>query len=76
LKDVAIVMHLHELAPVGRQARSGRHRRRLERFADMPDGEGADGGPETKAASASAAPPKSRAAFGGSRSRFSNGTLQ
>ena len=33
--DVAIVMDLHELAPVGGRATSGRHRWRLERFAKM-----------------------------------------
>ena len=35
LKDVAVVMGLHELAPVGRRAASGRTRRRLERLAKM-----------------------------------------
>jgi hypothetical protein len=35
LKDVAIVMDLHELAPVGGRATSGRDRWRLERFAKM-----------------------------------------
>jgi hypothetical protein len=35
LNDVAIVMDLHELAPVGGRATSGRHRWRLERFAKM-----------------------------------------
>jgi len=35
LKDVAIVMDLHELAPVGGRATSGRHRWWLERFAKM-----------------------------------------
>ena len=35
LEDVAIVMGLHELAPVGRWATSGRDGRRLERFAKM-----------------------------------------
>jgi len=35
LKDVAIVMDLHEFAPVGGRATSGRHRWRLERFAKM-----------------------------------------
>ena len=35
LKDVAIVMDLHELAPVGGRATSGRHWWRLERFAKM-----------------------------------------
>ena len=35
LKDVAIVMDLHELAPVGGRATSGRQRWRLERFAKM-----------------------------------------
>jgi len=35
LKDVAIVMDLHELAPVGGRVTSGRHRWRLERFAKM-----------------------------------------
>ena len=35
MKDVAIVMDLHELAPVGGRATSGRHRRRFERFAKM-----------------------------------------
>ena len=38
LKDVAIVMDLHELAPVGGRATSGRHRWRLERFAKMREG--------------------------------------
>jgi hypothetical protein len=33
LEDVAIIMHLDELDPVGGRAASGRHRRRLERFA-------------------------------------------
>ena len=33
LNDVAIVMDLHELAPVDGRATSGRHRWRLERFA-------------------------------------------
>ena len=32
LEDVAIVMDLHELAPVGGRAAGRRHRRRLERF--------------------------------------------
>ena len=35
LKDVAIVMRLDELAPVGGRATSGRHRRWLEWFAEM-----------------------------------------
>ena len=35
LKDVALVMDLHELAPVGERATSGRQRWRLERFAKM-----------------------------------------
>ena len=35
LKDVAIVMGLHELAPVGRWATSGRDGRRLEWFAEV-----------------------------------------
>jgi hypothetical protein len=35
LEDVAIVMDLHELAPVGGRATSGRHWWRLERFAKM-----------------------------------------
>ena len=35
MKDVAVVMGLHELAPVGRRAASGRTRRRLERLAKM-----------------------------------------
>ncbi len=33
LKDVAVVMDLHELAPVGGRATSGRDGRRLEWFA-------------------------------------------
>ncbi len=33
LKDVAVVVHLHDLAPVGGQPASGRDRRRFERFA-------------------------------------------
>jgi hypothetical protein len=41
LKDVAVVMHLHEFAPVGGRPTSGRDRRRFERFAevreDLPD---------------------------------------
>jgi len=35
LKDVAIVMDLHELAPVGGRATSGRDGRRLEWFAEV-----------------------------------------
>ena len=35
LKDVAVVVHLHELAPVGGRPASGRDRRRFERFAEM-----------------------------------------
>ena len=35
LKDVAVVMGLHELAPVGRWATSGRAGRRLEWFAEV-----------------------------------------
>ena len=35
LKDVAIVVGLHELTPVGGRATSGRHRWRLKRFAKM-----------------------------------------
>ena len=35
MKDVAVVMHLHEFAPVGRRAASRRKRRRLERLAKM-----------------------------------------
>ena len=38
LKDIAIVMDLHELAPVGGRATSGRHWWRLERFAKMRKG--------------------------------------
>ena len=38
LNRFAIVMDLHELAPVGRWATSGRHRWRLERFAKMREG--------------------------------------
>ena len=41
LKDVAVVVGLHEFAPVGRRAAGGRKRRRLERLAevcqDLPD---------------------------------------
>jgi hypothetical protein len=41
LNRFAIVMDLHELAPVGGRATSRRHRRRCERFAkmgqDLPD---------------------------------------
>ena len=33
LEECPIVMDLHDLAPVGGRAASGRHRRRLERFA-------------------------------------------
>jgi hypothetical protein len=35
LKDVAVVMDLHELAPVGRRASSRRDGRWFERFAEM-----------------------------------------
>jgi hypothetical protein len=35
LNRFAIVMDLHELAPVGRWATSGRHRWRLERIAEV-----------------------------------------
>ena len=35
LKDVAVVVDLHELSPVGRWATGGRDGRRLERFAEM-----------------------------------------
>ena len=35
LKDVAVVMGLHELAPVGGRATSGRDGRRLEWFAEV-----------------------------------------
>jgi hypothetical protein len=35
LKDVAVVMDLHELAPVGGRATSGREGRRLERLAEV-----------------------------------------
>jgi len=38
LKDVAIVMDLHELAPAGRRAARRRDRRRLERFAEVREG--------------------------------------
>jgi len=38
LKDVAIVMDLHELAPVGGRATSGRDGRRLEWFAEVCQG--------------------------------------
>ena len=38
MKDVAIVMGLDELAPVGGRATSGRERRRLERFTKMREG--------------------------------------
>jgi bifunctional enzyme CysN/CysC len=42
LKDVAFIMDLHELAPVGGRAAGGRHRRRFEWFAhvreDLSDG--------------------------------------
>jgi hypothetical protein len=38
LKDVAIVMDLHELAPVGGRATGRRDRRRLERFAKVREG--------------------------------------
>jgi hypothetical protein len=41
LKDVAIVIDLHELSPVGRRTAGGRDGRWLERFAevtqDLPD---------------------------------------
>ena len=41
LEDVALVVDLDELAPVGRRATSQRHERRLKRFAkigqDLPD---------------------------------------
>jgi hypothetical protein len=35
LKDVAVVMDLHKLAPVGGRAAGGRDGRRLERLADL-----------------------------------------
>ena len=35
MKDVAVVMDLHDLAPVGGRATSGREGRRLERFAEV-----------------------------------------
>ncbi len=35
LKDVAVVMRLDELAPVGGRPASGRDRRRFERFAEV-----------------------------------------
>ena len=35
LNRFAIVMGLHELAPVDRRATGGRHRRRFEQFAKM-----------------------------------------
>jgi hypothetical protein len=35
LKDVAVVMDLHDLAPVGGRASSGRDGRRLEWFAEV-----------------------------------------
>ena len=35
LKDVAIVMDLHEIGPVGGRTTSGRHRRRFERFGEV-----------------------------------------
>ena len=35
LKDVPLIMDLHELAPVGRRATTARHRRRFERFAEV-----------------------------------------
>jgi hypothetical protein len=41
LKDVAVIVNLHELALVGGRAAGGRHRRRFERFAqvgeELPD---------------------------------------
>jgi hypothetical protein len=40
LKDVAVVMDLHELAPVGGRPASGRDRRRLERFAKVRETRG------------------------------------
>ena len=38
LKDAAVVMDLHEFAPVGGRAASGRHRWWLERFAEVCEG--------------------------------------
>ena len=35
LKDIAVVVHLHEFAPVGRRPASGRDWRRFERLAKM-----------------------------------------
>jgi hypothetical protein len=35
LKDVAVIVDLHELAPVGGRAACGRDRRRFERFAEV-----------------------------------------
>ena len=38
LKDVAVVVHLHELSPVGGRPASGRERRRFKRFAEVGEG--------------------------------------
>ena len=55
LKDVAVVVHLHEFAPVGGRPASGRDRRRFERFAarrgiallpDVADRQSRDGFPQ------------------------------
>ncbi len=55
LKDVAVVMDLHELAPVGGQPASGRDRRRFERLParrgiallpDVPDSQSREGFPQ------------------------------
>ena len=35
MKDVAVIMDLHELAPVGRRPAGGSKGRRFERFAEM-----------------------------------------
>lgn len=35
LKDIAVVVGLHELAPVGRRAARGRNGRQLERLTKM-----------------------------------------
>ena len=38
LKDVPVVVHLHELSPVGGRPASGRERRRFKRFAEVGEG--------------------------------------
>jgi hypothetical protein len=46
LKDCPVIADLHELAPVSGRATTRRHRRRFERFADVPYCQRRDGPPQ------------------------------